>query len=105
MYYGDGRVALVFRDAANAGNYRTDIYNSDGKLLRSQTIDFAYTDISVHKDFIIAYNDTECEMYDLYGRVKYRAGFKEPMLLVVPGNSLSKWTLVNRDTVQSVRLN
>jgi hypothetical protein len=102
-YYCEDRVGLVFRDSE--GGYRVDVYSGSGNLLYSQKTDMAYTDIVLKKDFLIIYNDIECEVYNSRGRVKYDGGFKEPMLLLVPGDSISHWTLVNRDTVQSVVLN
>ncbi|MBR6328610.1 MAG: hypothetical protein IKR68_03065 [Lachnospiraceae bacterium] len=104
VYCGENKVALVFRDTDNAGGYRVDVYGSDGQLDMRKSIDMAYTDMVIKKDRMIVYNDTECEMYKYNGRKKYQGGFKESMLLLVPGDSLTKWTLVNRDTVQSVRL-
>ena len=104
VYYGEGRVALVFRDTESSGGYRVDVYSGSGKLEYSQKTDLAYTDMALKKDLLIIYNDIDCEMYSSSGRLKYAAGFKEPMLLLVPGDSVSSWTLVNRDTVQLVEL-
>lgn len=104
VYYGENTIGLVFRDSSNEGQYRIDIYNDKGEIQLSKPFDIEYTDIVLKKEYIIIYNNTDCLVYKLNGTTKFNGQFEEPMLLLVPGNRLTKWTLVNRDTVQSVKL-
>jgi len=104
VYYGENTIGLVFRDADSDNQYRIDIYNEKGELQLSQPFDIEYTDIVLRKEYVIIYNNNDCLAYKLNGTSKFKGQFEEPMLLLVPGNRLTKWTLVNRDTVQSVKL-
>jgi len=104
VYYGDKTIALVFRDSNTAGCYRVDVYDQDGKLKLSQSIAMEYTDIALKDDRIVIYNDMNCQMYRLNGKLKYDGMFNEPMTLVVPQDSATKWTMVNKTGVQAVRL-
>lgn len=104
VYYSENAIALVYRDSEVAGNYRLDVYDDKGKLKLSQSIDVEYTDIQLVGDRVIVYNDMRCVMYKLNGSLKYDGDFEEPMLLVVPQKGMTKWVLVNRDSVKSVRL-
>lgn len=103
VFYGDKSIALVFNDSTADGLYRVDVYDDKGEIKLSQSIDMEYTDIVLKDDLMIVYNDTDCIMYRFNKDIKYIGSFKEPMLLVVP-QSTTKWTLANRDTIQSVKL-
>lgn len=106
VFFGEKNIALVFRNTnvESDAQYRVDIYSEEGQLILSQSIDMDYTDISLCEDKMIVYNDVECQMYKLNGKIKYSGTFEDPMLLLVPQKNISKWTLVNRDSVQSVKL-
>lgn len=104
VYYGNDSVALIFRDNTNDGKYRADVYSDKGELVMTLPFDIEYTDIVLKNESIIIYNDRECQMYRFNGTLKYDGEFEEPMILLVPEDNLTKWTLVNRDTVQSVKL-
>ena len=106
VYYGEKNVVLTYRDTSDdGGTGRIDIYDDKGEVILTEQTPVEYTDIAVKNDGIIIYNDKSCEMYDYHGRNKFKGDFKEAMRLVVPSKSSIRWTLVNRGTVQGVRLN
>ena len=104
VYYGKNKVGLVFRNADAENRYRLDIYNDNGELENNLPFDVDYTDIIFNDDMIIIYNERECKIYRSNGVLKYTGYFKDPVLLMVPTESKTKFTLVNRDGVQTVRL-
>jgi len=106
VFYGNKTVGLVYRDATGGGQYRIDVYDEEGgepKL--SQNFDMEYTEIVLKDNRVLIYNETGCEMYLLDGTKKFSTTFEEPMTLVSVGDALTKMTLVNRETVQLVKLN
>lgn len=104
VFYGNKSVGLVFRTGEGDNQYRIDVYNEDGGLSLSQKFDIDYTDIILKDDLIIIYNDSRCRIYNIKGVEKFSGDFMEPVLLLVPTEQKSKYTLVNRDIVQTIRL-
>lgn len=105
VYYGNKTIGLVYRDSTNGGLYRIDVYGEDGgEPELSQNFDMEYTDIMLKDDRVIIFNETECIMYLLDGTEKFATTFEEPMTQVSVGETLTRMTLVNRETVQLVKL-
>ena len=104
LYYGSDMIALVFRDSEDGSKYRIDVYDDNGKQRLSEKIDFEYTDIVLSRDNIIVYNDKRCCMYKAGGRKKYEGSFEEAVLLLVPGDTADRWTLVSKNNIKTVRL-
>lgn len=104
VFYGNKSVGLVFRTSESEMKYRIDVYDESGNLSLSQKFDIDYTDIILKDDIIIIYNDSRCKIYNLNGVEKFNGEFEEPVLLLVPTEQNSKYTLVNRDSVKTIRL-
>lgn len=104
VFYGKDRVGLVFYNMGLDNKYRMDIYNDKGELESSLPFDIEYTDIVFKDDMIIIYNERECTIYRANGNIKYTGNFIDPVLLLVPTENKTKYILVNRDGVQTIRL-
>lgn len=104
VYYSKNAIALVFRGNGGDAASRVDVYSDKGDLKFSKGFNIQYTDIVLNEDSIIIYNDIDCLMYMYNGKEKYNGMFEDPVLLLVPKDSLNKWTLVSRDAVQTVQL-
>ncbi len=104
LYFGDNKTALVYRSGNSINGYRVDIYDVTGKMLHSQEFNMAYTDIQLGNDLIIIYNDRDCLIYNLKGDRKFAGRFEDAALLMAPTSSRSRYILVNRDTVETIRL-
>ncbi len=104
VFYGQHSVGLVFRTGKSDNKYRIDVYDEDGNISLSKEFNLEYTDIILGKDSIIIYDDSECKIYDLKGTCKYEGIFDKPALLLVPTESRTKYVLVNRETIQTIKL-
>lgn len=104
VFYGNKSVGLVFRTGEGDNKYRIDVYSEDGNLSLSQKFNIDYTDIILKDDLIIIYNDSRCAIYNMNGIEKFSGDFLDSVLLMVPTEQKSKYTLVNRDIVQTIRL-
>lgn len=104
VFYGNRSVGLVFRTGEGDNKYRIDVYNEDGILSLSQKFDIDYTDIILKDDLIIIYNDSRCVIYNMSGVEKFNGDLLDSVLLLVPTEQKSKYILVNRDIVQTIRL-
>lgn len=104
VFYGKNNVGLVFYNTGLDNKYKLDIYDEKGEMVQEIPFDIEYTDIVFNDDMIIIYNERECTMYKINGAIKYNGVFKDPVLLLVPTDNKTKYILVNRDGVQTVRL-
>lgn len=104
VFYGDKSVALIFRTGEATDKYRIDVYDEDGKLGLSQKFSLDYTNVALKGNQITIYNDSKCLIYKMNGTLKYEGALKEPTLLMVPTENNTKYILVNRDSVQLIRL-
>lgn len=104
VFYGNKSVGLVFRTGESENKFRIDVYNEEGELSLSQKFDIDYLDIILKDDLLIIYNDTRCIIYNTHGVEKFSGSFREPVLLLVPTEQKSKYLLVNRSAVQTIRL-
>lgn len=104
VYYGENKIALVFRDTEGKGTYRVDVYDDKGNIKLRQYFDLEYTDMVLTRDCLIMYNDKKCQMYRMGGQMKFDGIFEESVMLLVPSDALSKWTLVSKNNVKSVVL-
>lgn len=104
VFYGKEYVGLVFLNTGLDNKYKMDIYNDEGEIENTLLFDLEYTDIVFKNDLIIIYNERECEIYKTNGTRIYSGEFKDPVLLLVPTENKSKYIIVNRDGVQTIRL-
>ena len=103
VYYGDGRIALIYR-AMGDDRYTADVYNLSGEVVLNQRFDLDYSDVQVTKDRLIIYNDTHCLIYNMNGKLKFDGLFDDPTLLCAPTSNSREFVLINRETAQLIRL-
>ena len=102
VFFGDERVGVVY--GLSGGAFRLDVYNGRGRLELSREFDLVYTDIEIGNRQIVVYNDKRCEIFSMRGGLKYSGDFEDSTILMAPTRSQSKYILVNRNTVQTIRL-
>ncbi len=103
VYYGDDRVALVYRMTGDEQN-TVDVYNLSGEVVLTKRFDLEYNDIIVESDKLIIYNDTRCLMYNMKGKIKFDGFFDDPTLLCAPTKDARKFVLINRETAQLIKM-
>lgn len=105
VYTGDECVGLVYVDTTGAALYRIDIYDKKGNLTLSQNIDIDYQNILIQKNSIVVYNNTECVMYNMSGREKYRGTFGKSVSLLIPSNKSNRFIMVSSTSTDIIELN
>lgn len=104
VFYGENTIALVYRSTNPGSKYLVTVYDDKGQKKLDLNIDFDYTDIQLRDDRVAIYNDTICQVYRLSGQMKFDGLFEEPVLLFVPTKNTTRYTLSNRDMVQTIQL-
>ena len=105
VYTGNEYVGLVYIDTTGAALYRIDIYDKKGNLTLSQNIDIDYQNILIQKNSIVVYNNTECVMYSMSGREKYRGTFGKSVSLLIPANKSNRFIMVSASSIDIIELN
>ena len=85
--------------------FTIDIYDKKGNLILSQNIDIDYQNILIQKNSIVIYNNTECVMYSMSGREKYRGTFGKSVSLLIPANKNNRFIMVSPASIDIIELN
>ena len=104
VYTGDEYVGLVYIDTTGAALYRIDIYDKKGNLVLNKSIDIDYHNILIHKNSVVVYNNTECVMYNMSGKEKYRGTFGKSVSLLIPANKNNRFVMVTADSIDIIEL-
>lgn len=105
VYKGEEYVGLVFIDTTGAALYRLDIYDKKGKMICTQSIDIDYQNILIQKNTVVVYSNTECVMYNLSGREKYRGIFGKSVSLIISSTKRNRYILVSSDSIDIIEMN
>lgn len=105
VYTGNDYVGLVYIDTTGAALYRIDLYDKKGNLILSKNIDVDYQNILIQKNSIVVYNNTECIMYSMSGKEKYRGTFGKSVSLLISVNKNNRFIMVSSDAIDIIELN
>lgn len=105
VYTGGEYVGLVFIDTTGAALYRIDVYDKKGNLTLSQNIDIDYQNILIQKNSVVVYNNTECVMYSMSGREKYRGTFGKSVSLLIPTGKSNRFIMISSTSTDIIELN
>jgi len=105
VYTGMDYVGLVYIDTTGAALYRIDVYDKKGNITLSQNIDIDYQNILIQKNSIVVYNNTECVMYSMSGKEKYRGTFGKSVSLLISANKNNRFIMVSPDSIDIIELN
>ena len=104
VYYNDSYVGLVFMNSTDDGDYRLQVYNTQGEQVLTTYFDIVYSDIIFNNKQIIIYNEDECIIKDMAGHDKYVGTFTDPVKVMIPTGVRSKFTLVTAKNVMTMNL-
>ena len=104
VYTGDEYVGLVYIDTTGAALYRIDVYDKKGNMVLNQSIDIDYHNILIQKKSVVVYNNTECVMYSMSGKEKYRGTFGKSVSLLIPANKNNRFVMVTSDSIDIIEL-
>lgn len=104
VYNNEEYVALVTYDTTGAHKYMISVYDSSGDKHLSQGFDLEYRNVVLSGENIYIYGETECCIYNMAGVEKFRGTMKESISLLIPGESIGRFTLVNQESIDVVEL-
>lgn len=105
VFYSSKYVGLVFLNITGDTKYRMDVYNTSGDLVHTYEFDQEYKQILFHDDFVYIYNESECMIYQVKGKLKFEGQFDIAVQLLLPTTARDKLVLVSKNRIQNIRLN
>lgn len=104
VFYDENHVGLVFFNSTGETTYRMEIYDTNAKKTGEIAFDTEYTDIVFDTASIIIRNDKECVIYDWDNRLKFEGTFTERILCFLSMGSISRYTIVTDQEIQTIEL-
>lgn len=104
VHHSETYVALVSYDTTGKNKYVINLYDSMGKVCLSQGFDLEYRNVVLKDERVYIYGETGCSIYNLSGVEKFNGVMDESISLLIPGDSIGKFTLVGRDSIREIEL-
>lgn len=104
VYHNETYVALVTYDTTGGHKYMLTVYGSDGEKHLSQGFDMEYRNVVLKGENVYIYGETECCIYSMSGVEKFSGAMNRNINLLIPGDSVSSFTLVSRESIDTVKL-
>ncbi len=105
VYYSSTHVGLLFYDQTGENRYRLDVYDASGKKVMSYGFDMNFKDILIRNNQIMIYNETECVVVGLNGKVKYSGMFEGKVYYVAATDSPRRFLLLLHDGLTVLEFN
>ncbi len=87
VVYSSDYIGVVLPNTADDKNdapYILELYNTGGRKVMTQEIDFAYENVRMSKDEIVFTGGTECRIYTIKGNLKFSYAFQKNVTDMVP---------------------
>ena len=104
VYHNEIYVALVTYDTSGSHKYMLTIYDSNGEKHLSQGFDMEYRNVVLKGENVYIYGETECCIYSMSGVEKFNGAMNRNINLLTPGDTVSSFTLVSQESIDTVEL-
>lgn len=104
VYHNEIYVALVTYDTSGSHKYMLTIYDSNGEKHLSQGFDMEYRNVVLKGENVYIYGETECCIYSMSGVEKFNGAMNRNINLLIPGDTVSSFTLVSQESIDTVEL-
>ena len=84
--------------------YVLELYNTSGRKVMTQKIDFSYENVRMTKDEIVFTGGTECRIYTVKGKLKFSYTFSKNVVDMVPTGYSSRYIVLYDSGSEVVRL-
>lgn len=110
VVYNDKYVGIVIPNEEEAKKneekapYVLELYNTSGRKVMTQKIDFSYENVRMTKDEIVFTGGTECRIYTVKGKLKFSYTFSKNVVDMVPTGYSSRYIVLYDSGSEVVRL-
>lgn len=104
VYHSETYVALVTYDTTGTHKYMITVYDSNGEKHLSQGFDIEYRNVVLKGEYVYIYGETECVIFSLSGVEKFNGALNTNISLLIPGESVDRFTVVSKELIDTVEL-
>lgn len=104
VFNNEQYIGLVFKNDSGDELYRMDIYNTKGEVVNTINFSLEYSDIIFNKDFVVIYNGTDCQIYNIDGTKKFSGNFRDSAITLIPTINKIKYLLVSGNKMEGIQL-
>lgn len=104
VYHNETYVALVTYDATGIHKYTVTVYDSNGEKHLSEGFDIEYRNVVLKGEYVYIYGETECVIFSLSGVEKFNGALNVNISLLIPGESVERFTVVSKELIDTVEL-
>ena len=110
VVYNDKYVGIVISNEEETKKneekapYVLELYNTNGRKVMTQKIDFSYENVRMTKDEIVFTGGTECRIYTVKGKLKFSYTFSKNVVDMVPTGYSSRYIVLYDSGSEVVRL-
>lgn len=97
-------IGIVLEEYSGADKYRLVVYNTKGKKILDQELDFDYDIVQMTNTDIIFNSDLDCTIIRLNGKEKFKKNFDQPIQAILPCDGNRKYYLINDYSIQEIQL-
>ena len=84
IFYDNKYIGFVFRSKDAAGSYRIEVYNLKGSKVVTKNIKLEYNNIQIQNGLIYLTNETECVIFNLSGKEKFKGNLDSGIENIIP---------------------
>lgn len=110
VIYNDKYVGIVISNEEETKKneekapYVLELYNTNGRKVMTQKIEFSYENVRMTKDEIVFTGGTECRIYTVKGKLKFSYTFSKNVVDMVPTGYSSRYIVLYDSGSEVVRL-
>ncbi|MCR5595076.1 MAG: DUF5711 family protein [Lachnospiraceae bacterium] len=104
VFYNDKYVALVFYSDQAEYRYHIEIFNRNGTMVDEREYDRDFKNIVMKDDMIYIYSESHACIFRVGGKTAYDGALPKSTYLLIPGDKNGRFTTVNSDTVDTVKM-
>lgn len=104
VYYNENYIGLVYYNVSGESTYKMDIYGRDGKIADTIKFNIEYSDIQIHKNKVIIYDEMECLIHNIGGEDILSVPFDKGVQAVIATSAFNRYLFVTADSIDTVEL-
>lgn len=108
VVYNDKYVGIVIPNDTGKNDekapYVLELYNTGGRKVLSEKIDFAYENVRMTKDEIVFTGGNECRIYTINGELKFSYTFPKNVVDLIPTGYSSRYIVLYDSGSEVIKL-
>lgn len=106
MFYTDKYFGIISKDkdSKNDGTKQLLLYDLKGKNILKKDITFDYESVQMSGEDIIFNTETEIQIIESDGNLKFKYSFESPIVSIMPSNDKDEYILINDQDIVHIKL-